>query len=168
MGVTEAEEGRRRRRSRRYLGGDDPSARDAWAELSEQLQARYGIDLDALASQQAGTDGPVEQVASAVREQVEQAQQGGPPAEEPGDRTRSGRTTGQATPAARRWEAEVLRVAGAELGAEIIAAEAWYHLQNRLDKYQAAGEDPSGHLSEALAKGGLALLTTSLVYSSAE
>ena len=30
--------------------GDDPRARDAWAELSEQLQARYGIDLDALAA----------------------------------------------------------------------------------------------------------------------
>ena len=38
--------------------GDDPRARDAWAELSEQLQARYGIDLDALARQQAGADGP--------------------------------------------------------------------------------------------------------------
>ena len=136
--------------------GDDPRARDAWAELSEQLQARYGIDLDALARQHAGAEAPVEQVASGVREQVEQAQQGGPQAEEPGARTRSGSTTGQAAPSARRWEAEVVQVAGAELGAQIIAAEAWYHLQNRLDKYQAAGEDPLGHLSEALAEGGLA------------
>jgi hypothetical protein len=50
----------------------------------------------------------------------------------------------------------VVKVAGAELGAQIIAAEAWYHLQNRLDRYQAAGEDPVQHLSEALAEGGLA------------
>ncbi len=47
----------------------------------------------------------------------------------------------------------MVQVAGAELGAQIIAAEAWYHLQNRLDKYQAAGEDPLGHLSEALGRG---------------
>ena len=136
--------------------GDDPRARDAWAEISEQLQARYGIDLDALASQQAGTDSPVEQVAAGVREQVEQAQQPGPRAGQSGAATRAGSTEGQAAPSARRWEAEVVQVAGAELGAEIIAAEAWYHLQNRLDKYQAAGEDPVQHLSEALAEGGLA------------
>ncbi len=94
--------------------GDDPRARDAWAELSEQLQARYGIDLDALARQHAGAEAPVEQVASGVREQVEQAQQGGPQAEQPGAGTRSGSTTGQAAASARRWEAEVVQVAGAE------------------------------------------------------
>jgi hypothetical protein len=135
---------------------DDPRARDAWAELSEQLQGRYGIDLDTLARQDPGVGTPVEQVASGVREQVEQARQGGPQAEEPDARARSGGTTGQAASSAERWEAEVVQVAGAELGAQIIAAEAWYHLQNRLDKYQAAGEDPLGHLSEALAEGGLA------------
>jgi hypothetical protein len=134
--------------------GEDPRARHAWAELSEQLNARYGIDLDALARQPAGTTGPVEQVASGVREQVERAQQAGPPTDQPGAGTRSVSTEGQAAPSARRWEAEVVKVAGAELGAQIIAAEAWYHLQNRLDKYQAAGEDPVQHLSEALAEGG--------------
>ena len=87
---------------------------------------------------------------------MEQAQQGGPQAEQSGAGTRSGSTTGQAAPSARRWEAEVVQVAGVELGAQIIAAEAWYHLQNRLDKYKAAGEDPLQHLSEALAEGGLA------------
>jgi glucan-binding YG repeat protein len=134
----------------------DPRARDAWAELSEQLQSRYRIDLEALARQPAGTNGPVEQVASGVREQVDQAQRARPQAEQPGAGTLSGSTTGQAAASARRWEAEVVQVAGAKLGAQIIAAEAWYHLQNRLDKYQAAGEDPLGHLSDALAEGGLA------------
>jgi hypothetical protein len=87
---------------------DDPRARDAWAELSEQLQARYGIDLDALARQHAGTDGPLEQVATGVRGQVERAQEGGIQTELAGASTRSESTTGQAAPSARRWEAEVV------------------------------------------------------------
>jgi hypothetical protein len=46
--------------------------------------------------------------------------------------------------------AEVVRVAGTELGAQIIGAELRHHIQNRLDKHHAAGEDPLGHFSEAL------------------
>jgi len=117
----------------------DPRARDAWRELTEQVQARYGIDLDALASQ-ANAGAPAQQVASEVRDQVEQAQ----------------RAQADQPPRARRWEAEVVQAAGAGLGAEIIAAEGWGRLQDRLDKYQAAGEDPLEHLSKALGEGELA------------
>jgi hypothetical protein len=117
----------------------DPRARDAWGELSEQLQARYGIDLEALARQADGAGAPAGKVASEVRGQVEQAQA----------------SQADQAPGAKRWEAEVLAAAGAELGAQVIAAKGWHHLQDRLDRYQAAGEDPLAHLSKALAEGEL-------------
>lgn len=119
----------------------DPRARDAWRELCEQLQTRYGVDLGALAAEADGAGASAAQVASEVRGQVGQAQQ-----------------AGQASyvPRAKRWEAEVVSLAGAELGAEIIAAEGWHHLQDRLDRYQATGEDPLAHLSAALGEGELA------------
>ena len=117
----------------------DPRARDAWRELSEQLQARYGIDLDALARRAGATGAPAGQVASEVRGQVEQAQVA---------------QAGQ-VPRAKRWEAEVVALAGAGLGAEIVAANGWHHLQDHLDRYQLAGEDPLAHLSEALGEGEL-------------
>ena len=118
----------------------DPRARDAWSELSEQLQARYGIDLEALARQAGATGTPAVQVASEVRGQVGQAQQAGQASD---------------MPRAKRWEAEVVSLAGAELGAEIIAAKNWHHLQDHLDRYQLAGEDALAHLSEALSEGEL-------------
>ena len=117
--------------------GADPRARDAWGELSEQLQARYGIDLNALAHQAStGASGtPVREVASTVRGQVEQARQAG----QASDMAR-----------ARRWEAEVLAAAGTELGAQVIAAKGWPRLQAHLDGLQAAGQDPSAGLSAAI------------------
>ena len=117
----------------------DPRARDAWSELSEQLQARYGIGLEALAGEAGAAGAPV-QVASEVRGQVGRAQQAGQASD---------------MPRAKRWEAEVVLLAGAELGAEIIAAKNWHHLQDHLDRYQLAGEDALAHLSEALSEGEL-------------
>ena len=114
--------------------GQDPRARDAWRELSEQLQARYGIDLEALARQASATGTPTVQDASEVRGQVEQAQ---------------AREADQ-VPRAKRWEAEVLAAAGAELGAEVIAAKGWPRLQAHLDGLQAAGQDPSAGLPAAI------------------
>ena len=126
--------------------GDDPRARDAWTELSEQLSARYGIDLDTLARESGGKAVPVEQVASGARDQVERAQKAGQA--EPG-----GGPVEKGVSSKRRWEAEILELAGAELGAEIIAEEGWPGLQARLDKFKDAGQDPSARLSAAIAKG---------------
>ena len=112
----------------------DPRARDAWRELSEQLQARYGIDLEALARQADGAGAPAREVASEVRGQVEQAQA----------------SQAEQAPRAKRWEAEVLAAAGAELGAQVIAAKGWPRLQAHLDGLQAAGQDPSAGLSAAI------------------
>jgi hypothetical protein len=118
----------------------DPRARDAWRELSEQLQARYGIDLEALARQADGTSVPAGEVASEVLGQVGQAQQAG----QASDMPRAKRWE------AKRWEAEVLVAAGTELGAQVIAAKGWPRLQAHLDGLQAAGQDPSAGLSAAI------------------
>ena len=113
----------------------DPRARDAWGELSEQLQARYGIDLDALARQVNATGTPAREVASEVRGHVERARQAG----QASDMAR-----------AKRWEAEVLAAAGAELGARVIAEKGWPQLQERLDELKAAGKDISARLPAAI------------------
>ena len=113
----------------------DPRARDAWRELSEQLQARYGIDLEALAHQANPTGTPARGVAWEVRGHVERARQ-----------------AAQASDMAwaKRWEAEVLAAAGAELGAQVIAAKGWPRLQAHLDGLQTAGQDPSAGLAAAI------------------
>ena len=124
--------------------GADPRARDAWGELSEQLQARYGIDLDALAHR-ASTGASAREVASTVRGQVEQVRQAAQARPGP-----AARATEANAGWARRWEAEVLAAAGAELGARVIAEKGWPQLQERLDELKAAGKDVSARLPAAI------------------
>lgn len=51
----------------------DPRARDAWSELSEQLGARYGVDINEMVREAGGTAAPIEKVALEVRDQAERA-----------------------------------------------------------------------------------------------
>ena len=123
----------------------DPRARDAWGELSEQLQARYGIDLEALAHQADATGTPAREVASEVRGHVERAQQACQDRPGPAARPTEGNVGW-----ARRWEAEVLAAAGPELGARVIAEKGWPQLQERLDELKAAGKDIFARLPAAI------------------
>lgn len=150
----------------------DPRARNAWSELSEQLGARYRVDINEMVREAGGTAAPVEKVGLEVRDQAERANkaraagqpvpeagQSAPEAGQPApDRGQPAPDAGQpakAVPWQERWEAEVVEGAGAALGGEIIAEKGWPELQTRLDVLKAAGENPSARLSAALADGGL-------------
>lgn len=123
----------------------DPRAHDAWAAISDRLGDRYGIDLDDLARQARAGAAPSGQVASTIRDQVNQAEQAASEA-------RAARQAASGVAPQDRWKAEVLDVAGAGLGVQIIRAEGWPRLQARLDKLQDTGKNPARELRGAISQ----------------
>lgn len=109
----------------------DPRAGDALHHIAERLRDRYGIDL---------------------RDLYRTAQD---PAVVPGtvrDHLAALEPTPAETAPVDPWDAKaaVLKAAGPTLGAEILAAEGWHHLQRRLETMHEAGADVPGQLRRAV------------------
>lgn len=109
----------------------DPRASDALDHITGRLHDRYGIDLPDL--YRTAQDPAV--VAGTVRDRLADLQQ-------------TQAETGPNSP----WDAKaaVLTAAGPRLGAEILAAEGWHHLQRRLDTMHDAGAEVPEQLRRAV------------------
>lgn len=127
----------------------DPRADDAWLAIGDRLAGHYGIDLEALARRAREDPEHATSVPAAVHEQVAQAQRATAEAQ-------AARQASSAVPPQDRWKREVLGVAGLQLGAEIVAAEGWPRLQDRLDKMKVAGRDVGSQLREVIGQRELA------------
>ena len=117
----------------------DPGAAHALRHIAGQLHDRHGIDLHDLQ----GASDPVG-VADAVRDRLAGS-------DTPGVRW-SLAAVHKVDPAAAPWDARsaVVDAAGPVLGAEILAAEGWEHLYQRLDALHHAGVDVPSRLRQAI------------------
>lgn len=112
----------------------DPNAADALAVIGEQLQDRYGLDLDDLYRQAA--EQPVGSTVESALAGVETA--------------RAADAARQAPSTKQRWERELSDAAGAELAADIVASKGWSCLQRQLDQVHARHGDVTETLREAI------------------
>lgn len=124
----------------------DRRAEDALDHIAERLAERYHIDLARLQREARGGSVP-----AAVREQVREAERVAVEAPSDPPARPTAVLSAPAVEGRARWEAEVRAVAGEDLGRQILGAEGWPRLQDRLDKLAKAGKDPTGELRNALA-----------------
>jgi hypothetical protein len=111
--------------------------------IGQELEDRYGINLEEAVRHAAAGTAP-----SAVVEQVAAAQQKAA-SEHAASHVEAAKESGA-------WEAEVLQIAGDDMGGQIIGSKGWPLLQERLGQLAGSGADASGRLRDVVGQRELA------------
>ncbi|HLI00736.1 MAG TPA: hypothetical protein VKV06_08115 [Acidimicrobiales bacterium] len=112
----------------------DSTASDALGVIEEQLQDRYGLDLEDLRRRAAE-----QPVAPTVERAVTSV-----------ETVRAAQAAAEAPSAERRWERQLADVAGPELAGQVATSKGWLALQRQLDHMHSRHVDVSETLREAI------------------